>query len=1021
MKRIIKALSSPLLMAFLLVLLIVTLAAATFIENDFGTQSARLKVYNALWFEILLLLIAINLLCRIVYLKLYRINKMPVFLFHFAFIVMLSGSALTRYYGIEGNMHIREGQSSKTITTYQKQISIRAYSQTDSLHYTFASNIENRQPFSETFTFDGKQYSIKLNRFYQHALPVPAKTTNGKAIVGFFLSGKNYQGKKLIQNNEIITINDISIALNHNQKADINLSTLYDSLYIQSNNTISVSTMQNDSTHLLSNQKHVIEPRKIYHISGYSFVVYDFIPSGEIIPQTQIADNMSQGMQAMVFSISGSDQNTQLTLWENQWNKQSANAKINNMNIEVAYGNHTIKVPFALHLDDFVIERYPGSMSPSSFSSYVQIIEPNKPPKAYHIYMNNILKLNGYRFFQSSYDDDEKGTILSVNYDPWGTRITYLSYILLVLGIVLSMLNPKSFFRKTEIHGKIFFALLCFSVFVPSTVFANQSQHISVDKQHAQKFSKLLIQNNRGRTEPVNSFAWDIVRKISRRENVLGLTPSQLFLEMNLNPEYWATQPIIRVKNDEIQKILGINTSYAAYTDFVLPNGAYTLRTSVQNAYAKAPAQRNKFDKAIIKTDEKVNICYAVFNGDYLRIIPDKNSDNMRWHTAAQIKKINTQINDSTNAHTQINRYFDLLIEAKNTGDYSGANTILNSIKQYQRDNAGYTLPSPEKISIEVFYNKINPFKKLFPFYFLFGIIHLFILISFISSGKKTPQIINKIFLAIVVVGFITHSAGIGSRWYISGYVPLSNGYETMVFISWITILAGFIFSKRSNFVLSATVTLGGLTLMVANLSFMDPVITNLVPVLQSYWLTIHVSVITASYGFLALGAILGTINLVLILLHTKNNHIQISETISELTIINQKSLILGLYMLTIGAFLGAVWANESWGRYWGWDPKETWSLISIIVYTLVTHARLIPGAKGVFTYNVLSVWAFSSILMTYFGVNYYLSGLHSYVGGDPVPIPNFVYVTVSAFVILSVWAEVKYRKIVKLQAGDPT
>jgi cytochrome c-type biogenesis protein CcsB len=232
-----------------------------------------------------------------------------------------------------------------------------------------------------------------------------------------------------------------------------------------------------------------------------------------------------------------------------------------------------------------------------------------------------------------------------------------------------------------------------------------------------------------------------------------------------------------------------------------------------------------------------------------------------------------------------------------------------------------------------------------------------------------------------------------------------------MIFISWVTLLAGLIFSRRSDFTLSATAVLASMTLMVAHLSFMDPEITNLVPVLKSYWLTLHVSVITGSYGFLGLGAILGLITMILLSLSGDRNRDRISGTIDELTVINFKSLTIGLYLLTIGTFLGAIWANESWGRYWGWDPKETWSLITIVIYTLVTHSRLIPGFKDIYSFNLLALIAFSSVLMTYFGVNYYLSGLHSYVGGDPVPVPGFVYVSVAVLAGLSVAAYMKYRK----------
>jgi cytochrome c-type biogenesis protein CcsB len=238
----------------------------------------------------------------------------------------------------------------------------------------------------------------------------------------------------------------------------------------------------------------------------------------------------------------------------------------------------------------------------------------------------------------------------------------------------------------------------------------------------------------------------------------------------------------------------------------------------------------------------------------------------------------------------------------------------------------------------------------------------------------------------------------------------MSNGYESMIFISWATLLAGFIFSRKSAFALSAAAILSSMTLMVAHMSFMDPEITNLVPVLKSYWLTLHVSVIISSYGFLGVGAILGLISLILLCLSNDKNRERISDTIDELTVINFKTLTLGLYFVTIGTFLGAVWANESWGRYWGWDPKETWSLITIIIYSIVIHSRRIPGMKDIFTFNLISLFAFSSVLMTYFGVNYYLSGMHSYASGDSAPVPSYVYIIVLVLAALSFVAYSKYK-----------
>jgi len=188
----------------------------------------------------------------------------------------------------------------------------------------------------------------------------------------------------------------------------------------------------------------------------------------------------------------------------------------------------------------------------------------------------------------------------------------------------------------------------------------------------------------------------------------------------------------------------------------------------------------------------------------------------------------------------------------------------------------------------------------------------------------------------------------------------------------------------------------------------MDPTVTNLVPVLQSYWLSIHVSMITASYGFLGLGALLGFLTLILFIFKTTKNEKLIGLSIKELNAINEMSLMIGLVMLTVGNFLGGVWANESWGRYWGWDPKETWALVTILVYAVVVHLRFIKAIYSPFAYSVISLLSFTTVLMTYFGVNYYLAGMHSYAKGDPVPVPDFVPVT---YAIIFVFIAIAWTK----------
>ena len=799
-------------MGVLFLLLAVSMAVATFVENDFGSAMASGLIYKSKWFEFIFLLLAINLAGRIIKDKLYRKEKLTVFLFHSAFLVMITGAFITRYFGYEGMIHIREGESSNICAT--------------------------------------------------------------------------------------------------------------------------------------------------------------------------ISPGMQEGLSA---------------------------ADIQNV--------QTITLPFSIKLVDFVIDRYPGSDSPSGYRSEVVLIdEKNNIEKPFSVFMNNILKYKGYRFYQSSFDEDEAGTILSVNYDFAGILVTYTGYGLLFLFIILSMINKNSLFNTINARQwksplrKTGLLILLLITFSGSGFVA--AQKLEIDKKTSNDFGKILVQDQKGRTEPLYTLSSDIVRKVTGRNEIGGYTPVQVVLGLYLDFDNWKDYKLIKVSNNDLKNRLGISTDWASFSDIVGMNDTigYKLADLVKSAYSKAPAERSKLDKDVMKVDERINICFMVNQGDLMKIFPLKDGAGT-WGTPQEALKTASGKVDSLYLENILQMFVGSIIE-KNT---TSASEIINSIKTYQQTYSEYELPKAEKINLEIVYYKIRIFEKLFPFYATVGLVLLIVLIFNLITDKKENPTIVRILTLLLFSGFLAHTIALVLRWYIAGHSPMSNGYESMIFISWVTILAGFIFRKRSLFALSATAVLASLTLLVAHMSFMDPEITNLVPVLKSYWLTLHVSVITGSYGFLGLGALLGLINIILLSVSNNENRERISQTIDELTVINYKTLTLGLYFLTIGTFLGAVWANESWGRYWGWDPKETWSLITIIIYSLVIHSRTIPGMKSIFTFNVISLFAFSTVLMTYFGVNYYLSGLHSYATGDSIEVPVFVYITIIALIIISLIGFRKNRLWMKM------
>lgn len=458
--------------------------------------------------------------------------------------------------------------------------------------------------------------------------------------------------------------------------------------------------------------------------------------------------------------------------------------------------------------------------------------------------------------------------------------------------------------------------------------------------------------------------------------------------------------------------MLSVAGDYAAYADFFAQDGSYKLRDEVRRIYSLEPIDRGVLEKELLKIDERVNIMSMVFSGSLLKMVPIPNDPNNTWESTHGHNHVHTEGEVPGIAEGFFTNYQAALREAMNSKDYKQANHLLAELKDYQVKNGGEVVPTNAEIKSEIFLNKLNVFNRLAGLYALLGIGFLFFLFVSVFKPKMNLNKAYLVLFGLVLAGFLFHTLGLGLRWYVSGRAPWSNGYESMIYIAWTSTLAGILFTRRSFGGLAATMVLASTILLVSTLSFLDPEITPLVPVLKSYWLTIHVSLEAGSYGFLMLGAIIGLINLILMVFLKETNKTRIKNIITEMSYISEMTLIGGLFMVSVGTYLGGVWANESWGRYWGWDAKETWALVTILVYAFILHMRLIPKLRGLFAFNVATIFGLASVIMTYYGVNYYLSGLHSYATGDPVPIPNWVYIVVLSILAISAMAYYKRRKI---------
>ena len=1048
MKQFLSFIGSMKTMALLMLIFAFSVGYATIIENDFGTMTAKAEIYNARWFEALMGLLALNLSLNIYNYKMYTLKKAPIFLFHIGFLVILFGAAVTRYVGFEGNMHIREGMSASSITSAETFVTLSAQNATQQEESSHPVFLSKRSPntLEESVNLDGKTISMKLIEYIPDAVETLVEDkVDGKPVAKFMVTSDG-QGKPVtLEEGMYFDGGDFIIDFNSGEtftKPVVGMSLEGDTLYMSHPQTLSYFRMADrEKGSLVATQKEPLNQRVLYSLeSGSSFVLRDFMPlaSKKLVSSDSLQMNRkmqmnSSGVDALRFNVTVGDKTKEAVVYGKKGIiAVPTNIAFGDTQVSISYGAKTITLPFRIKLLDFQLDRYPGSMSPASYASEVVLIDKEQGVEMpYRIFMNNILEHRGYRFFQASYDRDEKGTVLSVNNDP-GTLPSYIGYLLLAIGMFWSLFSKKHRFSKLAAkakkasEAKIVPALLTLGLLFSVT--PSQAAELdpaiktilAFDKEHAGKFGQLIIQDTQGRMKPMNTLATEILAKMYRGSELkIGsyrLDADQVILGMMIRPDIYKNVKLIRTKDPKINEAIGakLDAKYVSFAQFFQdPEGmrGYKLGELVENATRKEPKHRNKLDKAALKIDEKVNVAYMVFTGSLLKMWPLKSDANNKWF--ATIEALQTFAPQDGYAVRELAvAYFTSMDDALAKGDWSESDAALVKIAAYQRDQGAAVYPSQNKINAEVFYNKSNIFELLWPLYFVMGFVLLILSFAKIIYPKLGMVFVTKASLGLLVLFFGAHTMGLALRWYISGHAPWSNGFESMTYIAWATVLAGFIFSKRSPITLASTSILAGLILFVAHLSWMNPQVTNLVPVLNSYWLSIHVSMITASYGFLGLGALLGFITIILFIVKTEKNKFQITNSIKELNAINEMSLMAGLVLLTVGNFLGGVWANESWGRYWGWDPKETWALVTILVYAVVVHLRFIKAIYSEFNYAVISLLSFTSVLMTYFGVNYYLAGMHSYAKGDPVPIPDFVPVSYSILAIVILLA-FRNRKIV--------
>ncbi|HLV39391.1 MAG TPA: cytochrome c biogenesis protein CcsA [Xanthomarina sp.] len=1058
--KITKFLFSTRLTAVLFIVFAASMAIGTFMDagqDTSPTPYTRNLIYNTWWFEAILFVFMINFIGNIPKYRLWRKDQWATLMLHLSFILIIIGAGITRYISFEGMMNIREGETEHAILSHKTYIT--AYIDGDYMvngqaqrkiveeEVDFSHRLKNK--FHYKTDYNNQDVTFELEKFIGGAEKDVVPDENGKEYLKLVeAGGDGAPHNHFLEAGEVQSIHNVLFSLNKEVPGAVNITSTENGLTIQSPFEGEYMTMATGVTGDLV--KDSIQPlilRSRYVIGTMQIVFPKPVVKGhfDIVKKSEMLAGDEDGV---VLKVTSNGETERVGLLGGQgYSKPFEKVHIAGLDIAFKYGSKIIELPFSIKLNDFVADKYPGTeKSYSSFASEVTVIDKETGDYDYRIYMNHILDHGGYRFFQAGFDPDELGTRLSVNHDFYGTWVTYIGYFFLYFGMIAILFDKRTRFGdlkrqlKRVKHKKskaLMVLFLCFGLHGYAQEPAQNDNHkhstaptkaqidsiLAVNitpKAHADKFAHLVIQDAGGRMMPINTYASEMLRKLSKHDTYEGFDANQVFLSIQESPLLWYNVPVIYLKpqkGDSIRKLIGVEEGqkYVSLVNFFTENGAYKLAPYLEEAYkAQIP---NGFQKEFKETDQRVNLLYNTIEGYALRIFPIPDDYNNKWISSTEYRRDNyrDQIKDSLYANFVNNGFSAYLItlnSAKQSGDFSKAEDLLESFKKTQHKFGSSVMLSDKKVQAEISYNKYDIFKKLYSWY-MYGSALMFVLII-VQIFREKSRVLNtsiKTFKYIILGLFILHTLGLIARWYISGHAPWSDAYESMIYVAWATMLFGLLFGRKSDLTVAATAFVTSMILMVAHWSWMDPAIANLQPVLDSYWLMVHVSIIVASYGPFTLAMMLGVVSLFLMIFTTKENKSKMLLNIQELTIINEMALTVGLVLLTIGNFLGGMWANESWGRYWGWDPKETWALISIMIYAFVIHMRLVPGLRGRFTFNLASILAFSSIMMTYFGVNFYLAGLHSYASGDQIVSVKFILI---AFGIVAVLALLAYRKYAK-------
>jgi len=628
------------------------------------------------------------------------------------------------------------------------------------------------------------------------------------------------------------------------------------------------------------------------------------------------------------------------------------------------------KLPFKMRLDSFNMTFHDGTKAVKDYVSRITVIDGKAAFNA-TISMNNIFSYRSVRFYQANFDEDGRGSVLSMNTDPFGIPVTYTGYGLLFISLLWMLADPKGAYRRALRSGALkrgalsVCAVLCLGSAKAAPVLPEGT---------AEKFGKLNILYN-DRICPLQTFAIDFTKKLYGRASYNGCTAEQVLTGFIFWGNEWSAEPVIKLKSGELRETLQLPRYVSANTFFNRDLGGYTLGPYVREFYH---GDNDAFHKQVADIDDRLQLIMELRRGTLLRVFPFTVKGRTTWYSPTE------RITDAavdTARRQYFQNVFSLIYQEVKAENYAHVNAIVDKMLKYQRQNGGKSLPTETQIKAERLYNAVPFATVLFMFNLAFGFLTLFFAIwklTRLDDKAACFKAVNAVSVAAMAVSFLALTLCLTLRWVISGTVPMANGYETMLLMAWLIMLCSLLLCRRFRIILTFGFLMSGFFLLVSHINQMSPQISHIMPVLNSPLLSMHVSVIMMSFALLSLTFICGLMAVLLRLIRGRNAA-GLDGQLESLRALSDLFLYPALSALGFGIFIGAIWANVSWGTYWSWDAKEVWGLITFMIYAVSVHRSSLPFLRRPLGYHVFMALAFLSIIMTYFGVNFFLGGMHSY------------------------------------------